>query len=160
MLDVLASDRLGQVIERAELHGFDRVVAARIGRQHDDRYCRQSRLTAHKAQVLQAVDSRQPKIDEHHVDRHCTLLRETIPCVARFDRLITEVAQGLRQAFAKRGVIVDDQDARHGNLSSNTAPCAASTARTVPPCAVAISRTSASPRPVPSGRPVAKGSNK
>ena len=52
------------------------------------------------------------------------------------------------------GIIIDDQDSRHGKSISITAPSRLSIRRTSPSCARAISFTIASPRPVPSARPV------
>src|SRR5450830_1314115 len=71
---------------------------------------------------------------------------------------VTDILQHLRQAAAKGDIVVDNQDACHGNSISKRAPCDVAASIIFPPCACTISRTKVSPNPVPPGRAVVKGS--
>ena len=66
-VELLATDRLGQMVERAEPHRLDGVLGGRKRRQDDDRQT--NILRADTAQHLQAVHSaRHPQIEQHAIE--------------------------------------------------------------------------------------------
>ena len=64
-LELLEVERLGQVLARARLHGFDRGGDVAVCGQHDDR--ERCPLTAHAPQDLHAVGLGHPVVENHDV---------------------------------------------------------------------------------------------
>src|SRR5919197_11254 len=145
------------MVEGTEPHRFDGVFGAGKGRQDDHR-----RRIAAGTQPAENFDAIHPsghaQIEQHRIDiiRHCG---EALASGGRHTRRVTEISERLGKAFAHCAVVVYDQDGCHGTSISNIAPAPEWASRASPPWRRAISRTMASPRPVPSARPVTKGSN-
>ena len=122
---------------------------------------RRNILRADTAKHLQAVHSaRHPQIEQHAIEGRGGKRRQCLAAGGDGTRGVAEIGNGLGQPFAQRGIVIDDQDFDHGTSISKCAPWLVDTSRASPPWARAMSRTTASPRPVPSPRPVTKGSNR
>ncbi len=66
-LEFVSSDRLGEMIEGTEPHGFDRVLCAGKGRQDHDR--RRVVVGADSPENLDAINpSGHPKVEQHGID--------------------------------------------------------------------------------------------
>ena len=157
-VEIVASDRLREMIEGAEPHGLDRVFCAGESGEDHDRW--PLRNLAQPAQHFDAIHLRQVQVEQNGVHGFTLELGERLLSGRCAQGAMAEASDGLGEALAQGLVVVDDQDGCHGSSTSNNAPWAAGNRRASPPWARAISRTMARPRPVPSGRPVTKGSNR
>src|SRR3954469_23504331 len=145
------------MVEGTEPHCFDRVVRAGKSSQHRNR--RRMGTAADSAQDLDAIDAGHAQIKQDRIHMMRAEMIQRFMAGRRHLRLVAQVANRLGEPIPHSSIIVDNQDDCHGNSISNVAPSEVETRRASPPCARAISRTMASPSPVPSARPVTKGSN-
>jgi hypothetical protein len=107
------------VIEGAQADGLDGVVAAGVGGQHDAGDGGDGRGAL---QEDQAIFVGHAQVDDGGIDRMCCQQGQAGSGAAGFQHLVAEVADGLGQAATKGSIVIDDQDARHGNSISKRAP--------------------------------------
>src|SRR5262249_41225539 len=142
---------VGAVLEA--LHAVPLLAA---GREDDDGGV--EAVLAQRAQDGEAVAAGQHEVEQHEVGR----LAQGQPLAglprARLEVPVARRAGRAGPREAQRRVVLDDEDAQgahatasaaSGSSSTKQAPGAASSTRTRPPCPSAISRTMASPRPLP-----------
>jgi hypothetical protein len=67
VLQLVASDRLGEVVHSAEAHRLDRILAARHRGQHRDG--RRIGFGADAAEHIHAIHARHAQVEEHGVRR-------------------------------------------------------------------------------------------
>ena len=130
--DVATPDRLRQVIECAEPHRFDRVVAGRMGRQHDDRNRGQRGIVA---QLREASPSRSGRQKSRKMHSTPPPSRSALRGAAGggLDGPMTEIGERFGEAVAKGRVVVDYEDVCHGISITNAAPRRGARARRAPP---------------------------
>ena len=157
------ADGLGQVVDGAEAHGFDGVGGGGDGGEDGDG--RWIRAGADAGEDLHAVQARHAQVQQHGVDAASVEAGQGFLAVGGEGGGMAEIGEGFGEAFSQARVVVHDQDGAHGVKSwgssmAKRAPGAALMSWSVPLWAWTISRAMARPRPVPSGRPVTKGSNR
>src|SRR5712691_428893 len=159
-LEVGTANRFREVVERAQFHRFNGVVRAGESGEHNHGHGWWATRWRHTPQHLHTIAIRQAEVEQHHVKVGCVQRGQPCPSCGRWHRSVAEVDERLAQTVTKVGVVVNDEDGSHGISISKQAPGASHTSCTLPPCATAISRTSARPRPVPLARLVTNGSKR
>src|SRR5690606_5628762 len=159
---LLEAERLGDVVVGAALEPGDGVGDRVAGREDDDRG--RDAQAADGAQHLEAVDVRQPEVEDQQVELAAGGEVDTLPAGADVVRGVAGRPQPLRDEGRDPLLVLDDQDLAHGTSwgSSGRGPSSGSTivnvlpmpgresSSTVPPCACAIERTIVRPSPEPS----------
>ncbi len=86
-----------------------------MGGQHHQRHLTRLRIVQARAQHRDAIHARHAEIHKRHVDAAFAQPGQPVRPILGGDRRMPERAQGGLQGGAKRGIVIDDQDARHGN---------------------------------------------
>ena len=115
----IAADGLGEVVDGAEAHRLDRVVAG--GHGGEDRHGRRAGAAADGAQHGQAIHARHAQIEQDGVGAMGGEPGECRGSVGGFGRTMAEIGDGGRERAPERGVVVDDEDGVH-SVSANNAP--------------------------------------
>lgn len=112
--DIVAADRLRQVVERAQAHGGDRITATGIGGQYHDGYRRESMDAPQLSST--AIPSMSGSRMSRNMQAGCRprSMRASACSPCRRIGFVTEIGQRFRQSFAEGIVVVDQQDGRHG----------------------------------------------
>ena len=161
-LEVLVVERLEHVVRRALAHGFDRGLDRAVGGDQDDRQLRV--LGANLLQEVDAAGLRHLEVGEDQVEARRAELLARLAGVGGAGGLEPHALDHDLQRAPHAAVVVDDEHSLHaatsatGSLTSKTVPRPGSLrSETLPRCALTTRSTKASPRPVPSSRPVTKG---
>src|SRR6266704_40351 len=157
--NVIAANRLRQMVERAEFHRLDGVgTIGERGENHDRRGCAIG-MRFKRAEHFKSVHSAQAQIEKNQRGPDFIEARKGVFARWRNRHLVAKIAHRLCEARCEASVVFNDQDFRHGNSISKRAPFVLSTQRSVPPCASTISRAMLSPSPAPFPRVLTNGSN-
>ena len=131
MRDLVELERLGDVVERAELHRADRSVRA-AERGHDqDRGLGVGRLDPGKR--LDAVELRHADVHDHQVGARFLDLFNDLDAGRRFDHSEALISEQLLEQRADGGVVVSDEDDFLGHCSVRFLPDKETLCASLPP---------------------------
>jgi hypothetical protein len=132
-----SADGFCQMIEGAEAHRLNRVRRGRMRGQHSHR--RGPRPRADMAQHFEPVHSRHAKIQKHGIRGFTIEQFESLATGRRRARVMAEIAHRLGHCLPHRGIVIDDQDGRHGRTISKVVPDCTLANRAIPPWTAATS---------------------
>ncbi len=113
-LELVEVDRLGDVVERSVAHGAHGRGHLGVGRDHDDR--RLVPLLAQLHENVEPVAVGQPQVEEDHVERPRAIHGgiERVRRGAHGGDPVPALREPYAQGLADGGLVVDDEDVRHG----------------------------------------------
>jgi hypothetical protein len=148
LVDLIAVERLLEVVERAELDRLDRRVDAAVGRQQDHGQVRL--VDRQRLQQADAVEVRHAQVGDHHVEgplRRRLDAAESRRAVGLGVDLVALLPQQRPEDLAQVGFVVDEEDAVLGLLVHGSAWGSGAAARAWD----SVGRTTVNWAPPPSG---------